>query len=152
MDSLRLPLYNAQQGHVCVQRAWEAAKPELMAGRRLVLTLKPETRRVAQNAHFHSLIGQIAEQVGGDLVDPEDAKRILISAFKIDTINDVDLRDDWAKFGDFRVGRGLRGEMVLLGTQSRDFTIQLATAFIDWLGAFGAEHGVRFKAREDADA
>ena len=152
MDSLRMPLYNAQQGHTCVQRAWEAAKPELLAGRRLVLTLKPETRRTAQNAHFHSLIGQIAEQVGGDLADPEDAKRILISAFKIDTINDVDLRDDWAKFGDFRVGRGLRGEMVLLGTQSRDFTIKLATAFIDWLSAFGAEHGVRFKAREDAHA
>lgn len=152
MDSLRLPLYNAQQGHTCVQRAWEAAKPELLAGRRLVLTLKPETRRVAQNAHFHSLIGQIAEQVGGVLADPEDAKRILISAFKMDTINDVEFREDWAKFGDFRVGRGLRGETVMLGMQSRDFTVKLAPAFIDWLGAFGAEHGVRFKAPEDSHA
>ena len=38
--------------------------------------------------------------------------------------------------------------MVLLGIQSRDFTIKLARAFIDWLYAFGSEQGVRFKAWE----
>lgn len=148
MDSLRIPLYNLRQAHAEVLRVWEFAKPLLADGRRLVLSLKPETRRTAQNAHFHSLIGQIAEQLGGELTDPEDAKRILISAFKIDTRDDVDLRDEWAKFGEIRMGRGLRGEVVLLGTQSRDFSVKLAAAFIDWLSAFGAEHGVRFKARE----
>ena len=50
------------------------------------------------------------------------------------------------------MGRGLRGEVVLLGIQSRDFTIKLARAFIAWLYAFGAEHGVRFKAWEGDDA
>lgn len=148
MDSLRIPLYNPQQGYKALLGVWAAAKAHLLDGRRLVLTLQPETRRLAQNAHFHSLVGQIAVQVGGALADPEDAKRILISAFKLDTIDDVDLRDDWAKFGDFRMGRGLRGEVVLLGTQSREFTVKLAAAFIEWLGAFGAEHGVKFKARE----
>ena len=59
---------------------------------------------------------------------------------------------EWAKFGDVRMGRGLRGEVVLLGIQSRDFTIKLARAFIDWLYAFGVEHGVRFKAWEGDDA
>ena len=46
------------------------------------------------------------------------------------------------------MGRGIRGEVVLLGIQSRDFTIKLALAFIAWLYAFGAEQGVRFKAWE----
>ena len=55
---------------------------------------------------------------------------------------------EWARFGDVRMGRGLRGEVVLLGIQSRDFTIKLARAFIAWLEAFGAEQGVRFTAPE----
>lgn len=152
MDSIRIALYSPDQGYKVITDVWKAAKEHLQAGRRLVLTLKPETRRLAQNAHFHSLIGQIAEQVGGDLTDPDDAKRILISAFKIDTRDDVDLREEWAKFGDIRMGRGLRGEVVLLGTQSRDFSVKLAAAFIEWLSAFGAEHGVRFKAMEGMEA
>ena len=110
---------------------------------------RPAKRKESTNAHFHALIGQIAEQVGGDLAAPEDAKRILISAFRIDTRDDQDLAGEWAKFGDMRMGRGLRGEVVLMGMQSREFTIKLARAFIAWLEAFGAEHGVAFKAWED---
>jgi hypothetical protein len=152
MDTIRKPLYNAQQGYAALLEVWKVAKAHLVAGRRLVLVLQPETRTLAQNSHFHSLIGQIAQQIGGDLADEEDAKRILISAFKINTINDVDLREEWAKFGDYRLGRGLYGETVMLGTQSRKFSLKLGAAFITWLEAFGAEHGVKFKAREDAHA
>lgn len=47
--------------------------------------------------------------------------------------------------GDLRMGRGLRGEVVLLGAQSRDFKAKLARAFISWLYAFETEHGVVFK-------
>ena len=111
--------------------------------------LEPETRRDNHNRHFHSLIAQISEQIGGDLADKQDAKRILISAFRIDTRDDADLSGEWAKFGDMRMGRGLRGEVVLMGMQSRDFTIKLARAFILWLEAFGVEHGVQFKAWEE---
>ena len=128
---------------------YEQAKPRLMAGHRLVAKLEPETRRDNHNRHFHSLIAQIAKQLGGDLAEPEDAKRILISAFRIDTRNDPDLIGEWARFGDMRMGRGLRGEVVLMGMQSRDFTIKLARAFIEWLYALGAELGVAFKAWGD---
>ena len=92
------------------------------------------------------MIGQISEQIGGDLADKEDAKRILISAFRIDTENDVELRDAWIKFGQLRMGSGLRGEVVMLGTQSKRFCNKLARGFIAWLESFGAEHGVVFKA------
>lgn len=150
MDSIRKTLHNAQQGHQALQDLWTHAKAHLIAGRKLVVTLKPETRRESQNAHFHAQISDISKQLKGDLADPEDAKRILISAFKIDTREDPDLREEWAKFGDLRMGRGLRGEVVLMGTQSRDFSVKLAGAFIEWLYAFGAEAGVRFTAKEYA--
>lgn len=132
--------------------AWTHAKAWITAGHRLVLEIKPETRRDNHNRHFHSLIAQIAKHVGGDLAEPEDAKRILISAFRIDTRDDADLAGEWAKFGDMRMGRGLHGEVVLMGIQSRDFTIKLARAFITWLYAFGVEHDVRFKAWDGEDA
>ncbi len=147
-DRLVLSLWEPVQARKAVDYLYEQAKPLLMAGHRLVAKLEPETRRDNHNRHFHSLIGQIAKQLGGDLAEPEDAKRILISAFRIDTRDDQDLAGEWAKFGDMRMGRGLRGEVVLMGMQSRDFTIKLARAFIEWLHAFGAEHGVAFKAWE----
>lgn len=123
----------------------QEVKPGTLAGKRYRLSVRPETRRDAQNAHFHAQIGDISDQIGGDLADKEDAKRILLSAFRIDTINDPDLRDDWRKFGDIRMGRGLRGEVVLMGNQTRDLTVRLASAFVEWLSAFAVEHGVVFK-------
>ena len=147
-ERLAIPLFEPVQARKACDHAFTHAKPWLIAGHRLLLRIEPETRRDNHNRHFHSLIGQISAQVGGDLSDPEDAKRILISAFRIDTRNDADLADEWAKFGDVRMGRGLRGEVVLMGIQSRDFTIKLARAFIEWLYAFGVEQGVQFKAWE----
>lgn len=154
-DRLVLSLREPVQARKAVDYLYEQAKPRLMAGHRLVAKLEPETRRDNHNRHFHSLIGQIAQQMGErvpDLADAEDAKRILISAFRIDTRGDTDLAGEWAKFGDMRMGRGLRGEVVLMGMQSRDFTIKLARAFIEWLYAFGVEHDVRFKAWDGEDA
>jgi hypothetical protein len=147
-ERITLPLWEPGQARKAVDYLYEQAKPRLMAGHRLVAKLEPETRRDNHNRHFHILIAQIAKQLGGDLAEPEDAKRILISAFRIDTRDDADLAGEWAKFGDMRMGRGLRGEVVLMGMQSRDFTIKLARAFITWLYAFGVEHDVRFKAWE----
>lgn len=145
-ERLVLSLREPVQAHKAFDFAWRQAKALLMAGHQLALTVAPETRRDNHNRHFHSLISQISDQLGGDLADKEDAKRILISAFRIDTRDDTDLAGEWARFGDMRMGRGLRGEVVLMGMQSRDFTIKLARAFILWLEAFGAEHDVQFKA------
>lgn len=148
-ERLTLRLLNRQQ-------AWQAVKTQLypflaqvlQGGHAYLLTLRAETRSEAQSRHFHSQIGQIAAHVGGDLKDPEDAKRYLISAFRIDTIKDPELSGEWAKFGDVRMGKGLRGEVVFLGIQSRDFTVRLGGAFIEWLYALGAEMGVQFKVWE----
>lgn len=146
------PLWEPVQARKALDFMYDQAEPWLIAGHRLVARLEPETRRDNHNRHFHSLIAQISVHVGGDLADKEDAKRILISAFRIDTRGDTDLAREWAKFGDVRMGRGLRGEVVLMGIQSRDFTIKLARAFIEWLYAFGAEAGVQFKAWDGDNA
>lgn len=144
-DRLTLVLKTPEQGHIAIINAWKQAKQVLADGRRLVLELRPERRQERHSRHFHSLINQISAHVGGDLANTDDAKRILISAFRMDTLRDSQFCDEWARFGDLRIGRGLRGETVMLGTQSKDFTDKLARGFIEWLYAFGAEAGVVFK-------
>lgn len=146
-DRLTLSLWEENQAHKAISYLWKNAKEAVQNGKRLTLELRPETRSDAQNRHYHGLISQIAAHIGGDLADPDDAKRILISAFKIET--QELLADEWAKFGDLRMGRGLHKEIVVLGTQSRGFSKKLGAAFIEWLYAFGATHGVQFKAQED---
>ncbi|WP_347220311.1 recombination protein NinB [Chryseobacterium sp.] len=149
---LVIKLIDPEQGHFAILTAWrETIKPLLQEGKRVQLEMSEEIREERHSKHFHSLIGQISDHIGGDLADREDAKRILISAFRIDTVNDVEFRDAWVKFGQLRMGSGLRGEVVMLGTQSKRFSNKLARGFIEWLYAFGAEHGVAFKAYGDQE-
>ena len=124
---------------------WHQIKALTLAGHKLAVRLGEQSKSREAEEKYHAMIGEIADHIGGDLADKEDAKRILISAFRIDT-RDI-LADEWAKFGDIRMGRGLRGEVVVLGIQSRHFTSKIAHAFIEWLYAFGTEQGVTFTER-----
>jgi len=124
---------------------WRLVKAHAVAGNRMAIKVVEQSKSREAEQRYHAMISEIAKQVGGDLADADDAKRILISAFRIDTR--VDLADEWAKFGEARMGRGLRNEVVLLGIQSRHFSRKLSTAFIEWLYAFGAEHSVKFAER-----
>ena len=151
-ERLTLQLWEPEQAKKALAHTYACAKPKLLDGKRMVVKLEPETRKIRQNNHYHCLIDQISEQIGGDLASKEDAKRILISAFRIDTINEEEFKQEWAKFGVIRMGRGLRGEVVLMGNQSREFSVKLAQAFIHWLYAFGADHELTFKAWGEEEA
>jgi len=58
-------LFNPQQGHSEIANVvWPAAKALLMAGRRVVIEMRPEVRSVAQNRRYwgRGVLAQIAEQ------------------------------------------------------------------------------------------
>ena len=76
-------LFNAQQGNVALRKAWDWCKPRLIAGHRLVLTVKAEKRNTAQNAKLHAIIGEIAAQKewAGQRWDAEVWKRLLTAAW-----------------------------------------------------------------------
>ena len=92
--------------------------------------------------------------MSGQKFDAETWKRLLVDAFHHDTKDDPDLADDWRKVaGDMQFVPALNHPgVIVLGQQTRHFTRKLASAFIEWLYAFGAESGVAWKAhyREDA--
>jgi hypothetical protein len=76
-------LHNAQEGHQTLQKLWAWAKPRLLAGQRLTLTIGEEKRNVEQNAKFHALLGEIARQVtwAGKKWDAEEWKRLVTAAW-----------------------------------------------------------------------
>lgn len=111
----------------------------------VVVISEPRKSRV-QEEKYHAMFSDVARQVPvrGELVNAEDMKRLLFSAFKVDTRNDPELSEAWEAFGDLRIAIGFRGETVLMGDQTRKLPKVLASALIEWLYAFGAEHDVRW--------
>jgi len=134
---------------VLAQARKEMLEGGIRDGKKFVLSVKRETRGVAENAHMHALLTQIADQslIGGHKFCMEDAKRILVSAFRFDTKDDSDLAPEWAKFGELRLVPALNHEgIVALGEQTRQFSVKLAKAFCQWLDAYGQDNGVVFMA------
>jgi hypothetical protein len=98
---------------------------------------------------MHAMVGDIARQVklfGKDL-PAESWKRILVDAFKHDTKNDADLKADWGRFGDIELVPALNHPgFVMVGEQTRKFSMRLSSSFIEWLLFFGAENNVVWSA------
>ena len=62
---------------------WPQLKAMLAAGHRMVLTLKPETRSLKENALLHALLTQISKQKewAGEKRDVETWKRLITAAW-----------------------------------------------------------------------
>lgn len=98
-----------------------------------------------QEERYHAMIADIAKQFvhAGRKWHRDDMKRLLIDQFRRDTVKDPDLADEWRRVAPFDIAPSIDGAgVVALGAQSRRFGKKLASAFIEWLFAFGAEIGV----------
>lgn len=108
---------------------------------------RPARKTRDQEERYHAMIGDIARQYqhAGRRWDTESMKRLLVDAFKHETRDDPDLAPLWRAMGDLRLVPSIgRDGFVALGDQTRKFPKKLASAFIEWLFAFGAENGVRW--------
>ena len=76
-------LANPQQANQWLRALWADIKPRLLAGHRLVVTVKDEKRSAAQNNLLHALLSQIAAHVewAGRKRDAETWKRLLTAAW-----------------------------------------------------------------------
>ena len=59
-ERLSLRLIEPVQAHKAMATAWAHCKPWLIAGHKLVLDIRKETRSSEQNAKFHALCSDIA--------------------------------------------------------------------------------------------
>jgi hypothetical protein len=106
------------------------------------VTVSEPRKSREQEERYHAMLGDLAAQwtLHGRKWDAESMKRLCIDQFKRDTIKDPDFSELWKAMGDIEIAPSIDGSgIVALGTQSRKFPKKLATAFIDWLGALGAE-------------
>ncbi len=112
-----------------------------------VVTVKEPGKTRDQEEKYHAMIGDIAKQWDfcNRKWDADSMKRLLIDQFKRDTINDPEFADAWKAMGIVDMAPSIDGSgVVMLGVQSRKFPKKLASGFVEWLYAFGAEQGIRW--------
>lgn len=131
---MQIDLYSSDQARTVLADLWPKIKSALDAGRRLRLSIEPAKRSHEQNEKFHAIISEIAAQAQhlGARWDCETWKRLLLR--------------EWAREVGKPAGRmipTLDGQSVIeLGVQSRRFSVEDATSFVDWLHAWAAQNGV----------
>jgi len=109
----------------------------------MVVISEPTKRRV-QEEKYHAMLGDIARQCSyiGRRWDIEDWKRILVDAFAEEMrAAGTPLHQD----ADSQVIPSTDGKRVVqLGIQTREFYVREASAFIEFLYAFGAQNRVEW--------
>lgn len=124
-------LYNPVQAHQVLKDVWPHIKALLMAGHRLVLEVKPETRSLSQNARLWATLTDVSEQVEwyGRKLTPDDWKHVFTAALS---------KQD--------VVPGIEGGFVVLGKATSKMTKSEMAELQTLIEAFGAQRGVKFTA------
>ena len=111
---------------------WESLKAMLMAGHRMVVEVKPETRSLEQNARLWALLTEVSEQVDwyGKRLTPEEWKHLFTASLrKLSVVPNLE-------------GTGF----VALGLSTSNMTRAEMSDLQTLIEAFGAERGVKFSA------
>jgi len=124
-------LYNPVQAYQVLKDVWPHIKALLMAGHRLVLEVKPETRSLSQNARLWAILADVSEQVEwyGRKLTPDDWKHVFTAALS---------KQD--------VVPGIEGGFVVLGKATSKMTKSEMAELQTLIEAFGAQRGVKFTA------
>ena len=132
-DRITRSLWEPVQARKAMDYLYEQAKPRLMAGHRLTLTLAPEKRSDAQNRRLWAMLRDISQQVDwhGNKLSDEEWKDVFTAALKRQ-----------------KVVPGLDGGFVVCGQRTSKMTKAEMVELQELMEAFGAQHGVRFTAPE----
>jgi len=128
-------LNNVEQGTVLIKSLWPKMKSALESGKELCLTVEEAHRSDDQNKKYHAIIAEIAKQAQhmGAHWDAEIWKRLLIDQFAHET----------GLGGSQIVGSIDGSRIVQLGLQSRKFTKEQGSEFIEWLLAWATDKGIQ---------
>lgn len=127
-------LHNPTQASDLMRQLWPKVKTALEAGKVLRLEIKSQGKSRDQEEMYHSLIGGIAKamKAAGSTWSADDWKRLLI--------------DQWAHETNRKLGKlapSLDGKRIVqLGMQSRKFSVEEGSEFIEWLLAWAAQKGI----------
>jgi hypothetical protein len=113
---------------------WPEIREALIFGKKLTLEIKDASKSREQEEKYHAIIGDIAKQAQhmGAKWDAESWKRLLVWQF---------CKEKQIDAGKIVPSLDMTG-VVQLGQQTRKFTKEQASEFVDYLNAWCAEHGV----------
>jgi len=126
-------LNNPKQAHSILTTEWPKMKAALEAGKHLVMEIKAASKSREQEEKYHAMIGDIAKQAKhlGSHWDADTWKRLLVDKF---------VREQGISS---QIMANLDGNgIVQLGFQTRNFTKEQASEFVEWLYAWADENGV----------
>jgi hypothetical protein len=131
---VRYDLDSQEQATTLMQSLWPKVKAALATGRKMTLEIKDASKSRDTEKLYHELIGQIAKQAQhmGAKWSAEDFKRLLVDQF---------MRDMGESGGKVIPNLDNTG-IVQLGTQTRNFTQEQGSEFIEWLYSWAANNGV----------
>ena len=128
-----LKLRNPQTGHRALLDLWAQIKPLLLAGKYLILTVKTDSRSLAQNRIMWSVLEDLSKQVKwfGKYLTAEGWKDFITAH-----LLGQELVPNMDGTGFVALGKG---------RSTSDMTIAEMTAVIDLGHAFGDERGVEWR-------
>ena len=126
-----LHLTSTEQAKTSIRHNWEKITKALDVGKHLTMEIKLASKSREQEEKYHAMIGDIAKQAKhlGAKWSSEDWKRLLVDQFLRET------EGVQSKIVPNLDGSGI----VQLGFQTRNFTKEQASEFVEWLYAWAAE-------------
>jgi len=129
-----IQLTSTEQAKTSIRLHWEKITKALDAGKHLTMEIKLVSKTREQEEKYHAMIGDISKQAQhlGAKWSSEDWKRLLVDQFLRETENIQ------GKIVPNLDGTGI----VQLGLQTRKFTKEQASEFVEWLYAWAANNGI----------
>jgi len=127
-------LSSTEQAKTSIRHNWEKITKALDSGNNLVMEIKLSSKTREQEEKYHAMINDIAKQAKhlGAKWSSEDWKRLLVDQF---------LREEANIQG--KIIPNLDGTgIVQLGFQTRKFTKEQASEFVEWLYAWSGNNGI----------
>ena len=131
---MRYDLIDKSQAKRLMTMLWPKVLEALDSGRKLTLEVKDASKSREQEEKYHAIIGDIAKQAQhmGSKWSAEDWKRLLVDKF---------MREHCHSDSTVIPNLDATG-IVQLGLQTRHFTKEQASEFVEFLQAWSAENGV----------
>ena len=127
-------LSSTEQAKTSIRHNWEKITKALDSGKHLTMEIKLASKTREQEEKYHAMINDIAKQAQhlGAKWSSEDWKRLLVDQF---------LREEANIQG--KIIPNLDGTgIVQLGFQTRNFTKEQASEFVEWLYSWSANNGI----------
>ena len=130
---MKYDLDSLEQATTLMQSLWPKVKTALAAGKKLTLEVKDASKSREQEEKYHAIIGDIAKQAQhmGAKWDSETWKRLLVDKYCRETGLNSQIMANLDNDG-----------LVQLGFQTRKFTKEQASEFVEFLQAWAAQNGV----------